>query len=78
MLTTSSGEEALGRLEAEWFDLVISDLKMPGLDGLELLKKIKTSNPSLPFILLTAYGTIDSAVEAMKEGGLRLFDQTGE
>ena len=68
VLTTFSGEEALNRLEAEWFDLVISDLKMPGLDGLGLLKKIKAMNPSIPFILLTAYGTIDSAIAVMKEG----------
>jgi DNA-binding NtrC family response regulator len=64
----SSGEEALRRLEAEWFDLVISDLKLPGLDGLALLRRVKTLNPTLPVILLTGYGTIASAVGAMKEG----------
>jgi len=64
----SSGEGALKQLEKQWFDLVISDLKMPGLDGLELLKKVKEANPTLPFIVLTAYGTVDSAVAAMKEG----------
>jgi DNA-binding NtrC family response regulator len=64
----SSGVEALNQLEKQWFDLVISDLKMPGLDGLELLKKVKEMNPGLPFIVLTAYGTVDSAVAAMKEG----------
>jgi len=64
----SSGEEALDKLETEWFDLVITDLKMPGLDGLELLKKGKAVNPAMPFIMLTAFGTVHSAVEAMKEG----------
>ncbi|MGH7772541.1 MAG: sigma-54-dependent transcriptional regulator [Candidatus Binatia bacterium] len=63
-----SGDEALERLESEWFDLLISDLKMSGLSGLELLKRVKAVNPSMPFILLTAYGTVDSAVAAMKEG----------
>jgi DNA-binding NtrC family response regulator len=63
-----SGENALKKLEAEWFDLVITDLKMPGMDGLELLKKGKAVNPGMSFIMLTAFGTIHSAVTAMKEG----------
>ncbi|HWP56363.1 MAG TPA: sigma-54 dependent transcriptional regulator [Candidatus Acidoferrales bacterium] len=64
----SAAEAALGRLETEWFDLIISDLKMPGLDGLELLKRAKALNPGVPFVILTAYGTVESAVTAMKEG----------
>jgi two-component system NtrC family response regulator len=64
----SSGEEGLQQLETEWFDLVISDLKMPGMGGLEFLKQGKTLNPVLPFIMLTAFGAVDSAVAAMKEG----------
>jgi DNA-binding NtrC family response regulator len=64
----STATEALALLETEWFNLAISDLKMPDLDGLELLKKVKALNPSLPYIVLTAFGTIDSAVAAMKEG----------
>jgi len=64
----SSGEEALEKLETEWFDLVITDLKMPGMDGLELLSKAKAVNPTMPFIMLTAFGTVHSAVAAMKEG----------
>jgi DNA-binding NtrC family response regulator len=68
VVTASSGEEGLKQLEAEWFDLVISDLKLPGYDGLELLRKVKEFNPTTPFILLTAYGTVDLAVKAMKEG----------
>jgi DNA-binding NtrC family response regulator len=66
--SASSGEEALGRLEAQWFDLVVSDLRMPGLDGLEFLRRAKLSNPSVPCIVLTGYATVDSAVAAMKEG----------
>jgi DNA-binding NtrC family response regulator len=64
----ASGEEGLRRLESEWFDLVITDLKMPGMGGLELLKQGRKLNPALPFIMLTAFGAIDSAVSAMKEG----------
>jgi DNA-binding NtrC family response regulator len=68
VVAASSGEEAVQKLDTERFDLLISDLKMPGLSGFDLLKKAKSVNPTMPCILLTAYGTIDSAVAAMKEG----------
>ena len=68
VVTASTGEEAVKKLGTEWFDLLISDLKMPGLSGLELLKRVKSLVPALPCIMLTAYGSIDSAVAAMKEG----------
>jgi DNA-binding NtrC family response regulator len=68
VVTVFSGEEAVKKLETEWFDLLISDLKMPGMNGLDLLKKVKHLTPTLPCIMLTAHGTIDSAVAAMKEG----------
>jgi len=64
----ASAEEAMRWLEHEWFDLVISDLRMAGLDGMDLLRHAKEKNPTLPFILLTGFGTIESAVAAMKEG----------
>ncbi len=63
-----SGTEALGLLNAEDFHLVITDLKMAGLDGMALLKAIKERHPEVEVILLTAYGTVESAVEAMKAG----------
>jgi len=68
VVAVSSGEEAIEKLETERFDLLISDLKMPGLNGLDLLKKTKSVSPTLPCIMLTAHGTIDSAVSAMREG----------
>ncbi len=64
----STGEEALEKLETDLFDVVVSDLKMPGMSGLDLLSKGKALNPTMPFIMLTAFGTVHSAVEAMKEG----------
>ncbi len=66
--TVCSGEAGLRKLETEWFDLVISDLKMPGVDGLELLRQGKALYPTLPFIMLTAFATVDSALTAMKQG----------
>lgn len=63
-----SGEEALACLGAEHFDLVITDLRMEGMSGVDLLREIKRLNPLLPVILITAYGSIDSAVDAMRLG----------
>src|SRR5262245_42771902 len=64
----SSGEVALRLLEHEAIDLVITDLKMPGMDGFALLKKIKAQQPNVAVIVITAYGTIETAVAAMREG----------
>jgi signal transduction histidine kinase len=63
-----SGEEALQKLEKEPFDLVLTDLKMPKMDGLQLVDKIVTSRPEILIVLMTGHGTIDSALEAMKRG----------
>ncbi|MEW6220881.1 MAG: sigma-54 dependent transcriptional regulator [Thermodesulfobacteriota bacterium] len=66
--TALSGEEALERLAASPFDLVISDYRMTGMSGEELLAQVKARWPATPFILLTAYGTIELAVGAMRKG----------
>ncbi|HUL30255.1 MAG TPA: ATP-binding protein, partial [Thermodesulfobacteriota bacterium] len=63
-----SGEEALKRLEKEPFDLVLTDLKMPKTDGLQLIAEIAKSKPETLTIMMTGHGTIDSALEAMKLG----------
>ena len=65
-----SGRAALEHLEREPFDLVITDLKMPEMDGLALLKECKTRYPEMEVMVLTAYGTIQSAVYAMKRGAI--------
>ena len=62
------GLKGLAMLEKESFDLVILDLKMPGLSGMEVLKKIRESNPEAMVIVITGYATVESAVEAMKNG----------
>src|SRR5579872_1894101 len=66
--TAENGAEAIACLEKEPFDLVITDLKMPGSGGLEVLSKAKGLYPSILVILATAYGTIESAVDAMRKG----------
>ena len=67
-LAAEDGEQALAVLEETPADLVISDLKMVGVDGLDVLRAVKQRRPDTEVMLLTAYGTIDSAVEAMKVG----------
>ena len=66
----ANAEEALALVRTQDPDVVISDLKMPGMDGLGLLRKLKDGFPEIPVILLTAHGTIEAAVEAMKHGAL--------
>ncbi|MGB9721553.1 MAG: sigma-54-dependent transcriptional regulator [bacterium] len=66
--TVEDGYKAIDRIKRETFDLAIVDLKMPGIDGIEVLKQMNAINPRLPVIIITAYATIDSAVMAMKEG----------
>jgi len=78
VLTATSGEQALACLEGFRPDLVITDVKMPEMDGLELLHAIKEHSPDLQVILITAYSTTDKAIEAMKLGAydylLKPFD----
>lgn len=64
----TSGKEALEMLAGFTPDIVITDIKMPGMDGIELLRCIKKEHQDLPVILITGYGSINSAVDAMKEG----------
>ena len=64
--TAHSGELAVKALQSETFDVMILDLKMPGIGGLEVLKKIVDSQFSLSVIVLTAYGTVDSAIQAIR------------
>ena len=67
-LTANSGLEALEKLNHEHVDVVILDVKMPGLDGLETLRRIKAGFPLIEVIMLTGHGTIDNAVEGMRTG----------
>jgi two-component system NtrC family response regulator len=68
VLTTASSLDAPEILKASDVDLVLTDMKMPGMDGIELLEQIKTRDAELPVIMMTAHGTVDKAVEAMQKG----------
>ncbi len=73
--TTTSGADALDRVDAEDFDVVVLDLKMPGIDGLEALKRIKRRRPDIQVVLLTGYATVEKGVEAIKEGALEFLEK---
>ena len=66
--TASSGREALEAISRSPFDLVLADIKMPEMDGLELLELIKRKKPEITVVMMTAYGTVDTAVDAMRNG----------
>jgi two-component system NtrC family response regulator len=78
ILTALSGPEALEIQKTSDLDLVLTDMKMPEMDGIALLENIKTLDPDLPVIMMTAHGTVDKAVEAMQKGAytyiLKPFD----
>lgn len=67
-IEADSGERALLELKSHQIDIVVSDVQMSGMSGLSLLKSIKAQDAKIPVLLMTAYGTIDDAVQAMKDG----------
>jgi DNA-binding NtrC family response regulator len=68
--TAVNGEEALAKLDTKPFGLILLDLRMPGMDGMEVLRRVRQARPDIKIIIITAYGTIESAVEAMKLGAV--------
>ena len=67
----SNGRDALERVKAENFDVVITDIKMPGMDGIQLLNHIKKHDPSLPVVIMTAYASQQSAIDAVNHGAFQ-------
>ena len=68
IVTALDAKKAIGTAGEADLDLIITDMKMPGMTGMELLEKIKSLKPELPVIMMTAFGTIEMAVEAMRKG----------
>jgi DNA-binding NtrC family response regulator len=66
--TCKDGESGLREMQHKMFDLVLTDLRMPGVDGMQVLQHVKETMPDLPVIMITGYATLDSAVQAMKRG----------
>jgi len=73
--TAEDGLHAMAKFRQDLYDLVIADVKMPRMSGMELLKEIKKIAPRTPVVLLTAYGTIEGAVNAMKEGAFDYIEK---
>jgi DNA-binding NtrC family response regulator len=73
--STISPKEGLDIIEKETFDAIVLDLKMPEMDGLEVLKIIKDKNPDLQIILLTGHATVEKGIEAMKLGAMDLIEK---
>jgi len=68
VVSAASGEEALNMLESEDFDLVILDVMLPGISGIDTMRAIRIANPYVPVIIITAFSSIDGAIDAMKQG----------
>src|SRR5690606_18922842 len=80
VVLADDGEEALARFSEGGIDIVVSDLVMPKIGGFEVLRHVTEKDPTVPVILITAHGTVDSAVSAIKTGAFdyitKPFDQT--
>jgi two-component system response regulator PilR (NtrC family) len=73
VVAAKNGQEALESFESSFFDLVISDIQMPGLNGIELLGRIKQLAPEVPVLMITAFATAEQAVDAIKLGAFHYF-----
>jgi DNA-binding NtrC family response regulator len=76
--TSTSGEEALVKIKNKSFDAIVLDVMMPGIGGIETLKRIRKENPEVQIIMLTGRGTVDKAVEAMKEGAIDFLEKPAD
>lgn len=76
--TSTTGEEALKKVKGKDFDAIILDLVMPGMSGIETLKRIRSENPDLQIILLTGHATVEKGVEAMKTGAVDFLEKPAD
>jgi DNA-binding NtrC family response regulator len=76
--TVNGGEEALEKARSQDFTAIVLDLKMPGMDGIETLERLKEINPDLQIIFLTGHGSISEGVDAMKHGALDFLEKPAD
>jgi DNA-binding NtrC family response regulator len=72
----ANGREALQKLEGNFYDIALIDYKMPELDGYQTLREVRRLYPELPVVMMTAYGTVETAVASMKGGALDYLTRT--
>ena len=75
VITEKSAESALEVLEDRNVDLIISDVQMPEMNGVELFEKVQDAFPEIPVILMTAFGSTENAIEAVKRGAFHYFEK---
>jgi DNA-binding NtrC family response regulator len=73
--TAAEGEQALKKVEQGKFSLILLDLRMPGMDGMQVLERLRESRPEIPVVVLTAHGTIETAVDAMQLGAIEFLQK---
>ncbi len=76
--TSSSAADAIGKTDAGDYDVIVLDLLMPGMDGIQALKVLKEKNPDLHVILLTGHATVQKGIEAMKLGAMDLLEKPAD
>ncbi len=76
--TSSTGEDALKKVKGKEFDAIVLDLVMPGMSGLETLKRIRSENPDVQIIILTGHGTVEKGVEAIKAGAVDFIEKPAD
>jgi DNA-binding NtrC family response regulator len=76
--TSTSGEEAIVKIKNKNYDAIVLDVMMPGIGGIETLKRIRKENPDVQIIMLTGRGSVDKAVEAMKEGAIDFLEKPAD
>ncbi len=76
--TSTSGEDAIKRVEGKDFDAIILDLAMPGMSGLETLKRIRSENPEVQIIMLTGHSSVEKGVEAIKAGAVDFLEKPAD
>ena len=76
--TSATGEDALDKVKDKTFDAIVLDLAMPGMSGMEALKRIRSENPDVQIIMLTGHGSVEKGVEAIKAGAVDFLEKPAD